>query len=73
MLSQETATTNKHGTPKKTTIIRATGDDYPIVDGTVEIKPKEGWFEYVEGASKMVLHEDIWQLFIDAEMMTNAR
>jgi len=33
---------NKHGTPNKPIIIRGLEDDYPIIDGTVQLKPKEG-------------------------------
>ncbi|XP_068675366.1 uncharacterized protein [Montipora foliosa] len=65
--------TNKHGSPEKPMVIRGIGDHYPIIDGTVEIKPKEGWVKYANAAYKATLEEDIWQLFIDGEMMTNAR
>lgn len=32
--------TNKHGTPDKPMIIRGLNDEYPIIDGTVQIRPK---------------------------------
>ena len=65
--------TNKHGTPDKPIIIRGIDNEYPIIDGTVQINPKGGWVKDDSGAYKAVIDEDIWQLFIDGEMMTNAR
>lgn len=65
--------TNKHGTPEKPIIIRGILDEYPIIDGTVQLKSKEGWVKDDSGAFKAVIDHDMWQLFIDGEMMTNAR
>ena len=65
--------TNKHGTTDKPMIIRGLNDEYPIIDGTVQIRPKGGWVKHDSGAYKAVIYEDIWQLFIDGQMMTNAR
>lgn len=65
--------TNKHGTPEKPIIIRGILDEYPIIDGTVQLKPKGEWVKDDSGAFKAVIDQDIWQLFIDGEMMTNAR
>lgn len=64
---------NKHGTPDKPIIIRGLEDDYPIIDGTVQLKPKGGWVRDDSGAYKAVIDQDIWQLFVDGQMMTNAR
>lgn len=65
--------TNKHGTPDKPIIIRGIDDEYLIIDGTVQINPKGGWVKDDSGAYKAIIDEDVWQLFIDGEMMTNAR
>lgn len=65
--------TDKHGTPEKPLVVRGNGDEYPIIDGTLQIKPKGGWVKDESGAYKAAINEDIWQLFIDGEMMTNAR
>lgn len=65
--------TNKHGTPDKPLIIRGNDDEYPIIDGTVQLRARGGWVRVNSGAYKVVIDEDIWQLFIDGEMMTNAR
>lgn len=35
--------TDKHGTPEKPLVVRGNGDEYPIIDGTLQIKPKGGW------------------------------
>lgn len=65
--------TNKHGTPDKPIVIRGLGDEYPVIDGTIQLRPKGGWVKDKSGAYKAVIDQDIWQLFIDGEMMTNAR
>ena len=65
--------TNKHGTPEKPIIIKGAGDEYPVIDGTIQLKPKGGWVKDESGAYKAVVDQDIWQLFIDGVMMTNAR
>ncbi|PFX27256.1 hypothetical protein AWC38_SpisGene8026 [Stylophora pistillata] len=65
--------TNKHGTPEKPIIISGIEDEYPIIDGTVQLQPKGGWVKDDSGAFKAVVDQEIWQLFIDGEMMTNAR
>lgn len=64
---------NKHGTPDKPMVIRGLGDEYPIIDGTVQLTPEGGWVRHESGAYKAAIDQDIWQLFIDGEMMTNAR
>ena len=64
---------NKHGTPDKPMVIRGLEDEYPIIDGTIQLRPKEGWVKDDRGAYKAVIDQDIWQLFIDSKMMTNAR
>ena len=65
--------TNKHGTPDKPMVIRGLEDEYPIIDGTIQLRPKGGWVKDDSGAYKAVIDQDIWQLFIDSKMMTNAR
>ena len=74
----------KHGTPEKPIIISGTGHGQTIIDGTVDINT-DSWTRF-EGADEIVngkliekpiyhvkIEQDIWQLFIDDEMMTNAR
>ena len=63
---------NKHGTKESPIIIRGTRDNVTKLDGTVRLAP-EKWEEMPNGAYKGVIDQDITQLFIDEEMMTNAR
>ena len=62
---------NKHGTKESPIIIRGTRDGVTKLDGTVPLNPK--WEKMSNGAYKGVIDQDITQLFIDEEMMTNAR
>ena len=63
---------NKHGTKEDPIIIRGDPSGTTTVDGTIPLHPTK-WEKFAEGAYKTVLKQDIWQLFIDGEMMTNAR
>ena len=63
---------NKHGTKEDPIIIRGDPSGTTTVDGTIPLNPTK-WEKFAKGAYKTVLKQDIWQLFIDGEMMTNAR
>ena len=66
--------TSKHGSEGNPIIIRGAPDAETKLDGTVALKPVTGkWEKMPNGAYKAVIAQDIWQLFIDGEMMTNAR
>lgn len=47
--------TNKHGTPEKPIVIRGLGDEYPIIDGTIQLQPKGRWVKDQRGAYKAVI------------------
>ena len=63
---------NKHGTKEDPIIIRGDPSGTTTVDGTIPLNPTK-WEKFAKGAYKTVLKQHIWQLFIDGEMMTNAR
>ena len=66
--------TNKHGSEGNPIIIRGAPSGKSKLDGTVALRPVDGkWQKMASGAYKAVIDQDIWQLFIDGEMMTNAR
>lgn len=66
--------TNKHGNEGNPIIIRGAPGGKTKLDGTVPLKPVDGkWDKMENGIYKAVIDQDIWQLFIDDEMMTNAR
>ena len=64
--------TGKHGTRDNPIIIRGDPSGKTKVDGTIPLNPAN-WVKFANGAYKAVIKQDIWQLFIDGEMMTNAR
>ena len=53
-------------------MIRGDPNSLTKLDGTVPLSPTE-WERMNNGAYKAFIHYDITQLFIDDEMMTNAR
>ncbi|KAL9951207.1 hypothetical protein ACROYT_G043829 [Oculina patagonica] len=63
----------KRGTPSKPIIIRGYQDEIPTIDGTIPLTPKAGWKRGRNGIYSAKINQDIWQLFVDGEMMTNAR
>ncbi|KAL9965297.1 hypothetical protein ACROYT_G029075 [Oculina patagonica] len=65
----------KRGTPSQPIIIRGYQDEIPIIDGTIPLKPKGKsiWKRRKDGTYYAKIDQDIWQLFVDGEMMTNAR
>lgn len=63
--------TGKHGTSEKPIILAGYQDERPIIDGTILLKPT--WTRYKGRIFKAVIDSDIWQLFINDVMMTNAR
>ena len=69
---EEVQISGKTGSPEKPIIIRGYKDEIPIIDGTVLLNPKR-WRKNRAGTYIGVLQRDIWQLFVDDVMMTNAR
>lgn len=65
----------KKGTSSQPVVIRGYQDEVPIIDGTIPIKPKgkSVWKLGKDGIYRAKIEQDIWQLFVDGEMMTNAR
>ena len=63
----------KIGSPSHPMIIRGYQNEIPIIDGTIPLTPKAGWNAGINGIYSAQLSQDIWQLFVDGEMMTNAR
>ena len=66
---------SKLGSPSQPFIIRAYEEEIPIIDGTIPLKPtgNSAWKRTEDGMYKAKIEQDIWQLFVDGEMMTNAR
>lgn len=63
----------KQGTASKPIVIRGYQDEVPIIDGTIPLKPIAGWAHGTTGIYSAQIDQDVWQLFVDGEMMTNAR
>lgn len=65
----------KKGTLSQPIIIRGYGEEIPIIDGTIPVIPrgKSSWKRGKDGIYSAKIERDIWQLFVDGEMMTNAR
>lgn len=65
----------KHGTKDRPIIIAGYQNEQPIIDGTVLLKTSWKFYRTVRNNRifKSVIQEDIWQLFVDDVMMTNAR
>ncbi|KAL9968135.1 hypothetical protein ACROYT_G026469 [Oculina patagonica] len=63
---------NKHGTKESPIIIRGSPDGVTKMDGTIPLTPAK-WEKMPNGAYKGVIYHDVTQLFIDEQMMTNAR
>ena len=61
----------KHGTKDRPIIIGAYQQEQPIVDGTALVTTT--WKRYRKRIFKATINQDIWQLFVDDIMMTNAR
>ena len=70
---QKIEISGKLGSADKPIIIRGYKNEFPIIDGTVPLKPKGGWKRDSKGIYSTKIERDIWQLFVDDEMMTNAR
>ena len=66
---------NKQGNLSHPIIIRGYENEIPVIDGTIPLTPKEGfdWTLGIDGIYSAQIEQDIWQLFVDDEMMTNAR
>ena len=69
---EQVTITNKFGSEESPIVIRGDPNALTKLDGTVPLRP-EKWEKMDNGAYKAVIHHDITQLFIDDEMMTNAR
>ena len=65
----------KKGSSSRPITIRGYQDEIPVIDGTIPIKPtgKSTWKREKDGTYRAKIEQDIWQLFVDGEMMTNAR
>lgn len=63
---------NKRGTVESPIVIKGDPNVVTKLDGTVPLRPAK-WEKMDNGAYKAVIHHDITQLFIDDQMMTNAR
>ena len=65
----------KRGSPLQPIIIRGYQEEIPIIDGTIPLKPigNSAWKRTKDGLYTAKIERDIWQLFVDGEMMTNAR
>ncbi|XP_066920043.1 uncharacterized protein [Clytia hemisphaerica] len=74
---------NLQGTPNQPFMIRGYGDERPKIDGTIPIFPaidpetgdRYDWKTLSEDSKiyKTKINQDIWQLFVNNQMMTNAR
>ncbi|XP_057290464.1 uncharacterized protein LOC130613156 [Hydractinia symbiolongicarpus] len=66
--------TGLNGKPEKPFVIRGYGDERPILDGTIDVQPLTKWKNNLhKNIYSAKIPTAIWQLFIDGEMMTNAR
>lgn len=66
--------TGLNGKTEKPFVIRGYGDERPILDGTIAVKPLTKWKNnFHKNIYSAKIPTAIWQLFIDGEMMTNAR
>ena len=65
----------KRGSLSQPIIIRGYQEEIPIIDGTIPLKPirNSAWNRRKDGIYSAKIELDIWQLFVDGEMMTNAR
>ena len=63
----------KRGSPSQPIIIRGYQNEIPVIDGTIPLSAKAGWKCDNKGIYSAQIEQDIWQLFVDGEMMTNAR
>ena len=63
----------KHGTANQPMLIRGYQKEIPVIDGTIPLTPVAGWELGKDGIYSAQIEWDIWQLFVDGEMMTNAR
>lgn len=66
----------KQGSAANPIIIRGYKNEIPIIDGTVPLKPKGRWIPKRDPKGttyRAKIWRDIWQLFVEDEMMTNAR
>ena len=63
----------KHGNADQPIRIRGYRNEIPVIDGTIPLTPKAGWKLGENGIYRAQIEQDVWQLFVDGEMMTNAR
>lgn len=70
---EEVKVDGKFGTKEKPILIKAYGDGPVTLDGTTDINGE--WKQLKPGSSVYYIphKEKVWQLFLDGEMMTNAR
>ena len=70
--------TGKHATPFQPFIVTGYEDERPLIDGTVPLTFTTSWTKLkphdpMDRTYKAKIKEEIYQLFVDGEMMTNAR
>lgn len=71
---EEIKVSGLHGNPDKPIIIQGYKEERPKLDGTIEIIPTTKWTNKGTGSVyRAKIPTKIWQLFLDGEMMTNAR
>jgi len=81
---EEVVIDEKFGSEEKPFVIEGYGDSHPILDGTTEIKGKflddhgNPIWKKLDNDKNLPIYytpydQKVWQLFIDGEMMTNAR
>jgi len=63
----------KRGTSGEPMLIRGYQNEIPVIDGTIPLTPAAGWELGEDGIYSAQIEGDVWQLFVDGEMMTNAR
>ncbi|XP_022802159.1 uncharacterized protein LOC111339709 [Stylophora pistillata] len=65
----------KKGSASQPIVIQGYGNENPVIDGTIELIPlgSSSWVRGSDGIYSAQIGQDIWQLFVGEEMMTNAR
>ena len=70
---EEVTVTGLKGSKEKPFVIRGYGEERPVLDGTVEIRPVNGSWQKEGHIYFGMINHTIWQLFFNDLMMTNAR
>ncbi len=72
---EEVVKSGLRGSASSPIVFTAYGDEKVVIDGTVSIEDikTNGWTLHGNGIYKTTLSQDIWQLFLDGEMMIAGR